>query len=1638
MSPDGHCRAFDVKARGTVYGSGAGIVVLKPLANAIKDGDSVHAIIKGSAINNDGSMKVGYTAPSVEGQAQVITEALEVAGVDPETISYVEAHGTGTPIGDPIEIVALTQAFRTRTTKKAFCGIGSLKTNIGHLDTAAGVAGFIKTVLALKNQELPPSLHYEAPNPEIDFANSPFFVNAKLSKWNANGSPRRAGVSSLGVGGTNAHVILEEAFDQGPCSESRPWQLLLQSARSDDALNRATVNLAKYLEQNPDLNLADVAYTLQVGRRGFNRRRMLVCRDRDDAISALESLDPQRVFTQGKADGDRSVLFMFPGGGAQYVNMGLGLYQDEPTFHKHVEECLELLKARQGVDLRRVLYPGDEMSEEASKLLEKPSLGLPALFTIEYALAKLWMSWGLEPAAMIGHSMGEYTAACLAGVIPLENALALVALRGRLFEKLPEGAMLSVPLSEGDAQAFTGDGLSIAAINGPSLCVVSGETAGIDHMEKALAAKGIQSTRLHISVAAHSKLVEPILGEFGQFLKTLDFQEPRIPYVSNVTGRWITAGEVKDPAYWVRHLRQTVRFSDGLQDLLRMPGRILLEVGPGQTLSTFARQQSTGAPPSAHALSSLRHPKDSQSDTALLLNTLGQLWLAGVRINWSGFYAGEQRRRVSLPTYPFEHRRYWIDPGKQAHAITSLHGSLKKKPDIADWFYLPTWKETVLSAPWEPNDLKGETAGWLVFANECGFSSRLVERLASQRDSLEGKGHGVTTVVPGKQFRKLSDGVYSLNPNEPTDYDALLAELAQAGRFPQKIAHLWNITPLEPIESATEDLETGLDLSFYSLLYLAQALGRQNLTESVHIGVVANGMQQVAGEAVPHPEKATLLGPSKVIPHEFPNITCKTIDITLPEPGSWQEERLLNQLISELSADFSSAVVAYRGHQRWVQTFVPLRLDQAVAAKRPPLRQGGTYLITGGLGGIALALAEHLAKTVQANLVLVSRHGLPPRNAWAKWLASHDHQEKTSVRIRKVQGLEQFGAAVFIATADVANASQMRKVVDQAKDHFGGIHGVIHAAGLINDSIIQLKSREAVDQVLAPKIKGTLVLDAVLRDEKLDMFVLFSSISAISGPAGQADYAAANAFLDAFAQQKAVKDATYTVAINWGVWREVGIVAEAAARAGVSDGVVFKPAGKEVTHPLLGKCIVDSADEIVYSTELTDRHWVVDEHRFKSGEAVFPGTASLEMARAALEQNSQHRAVEIRNLLFLEPLVLRAGEHRELRIALKRRGDSFEFVVSSRSGSGQTRAHARGTIGYIDPPHAKSRSIAEIEARCAISERAFNGVEQHAYVDFGPRWKNIKRVRFGSQEALVAIELPEAFTADLEQYTLHPAILDMATGGAHALIRGYDRLKDFYVPLSYGKVRVNAPLPAKLFSHIKVREQDGTQNGIAVFDITILDENGLEIVEISDFVVRKITDVAKMTGQENGAAETRADVQGSGEDRVQRAAISQALLTGLEEGIMPVEGVDAFCRILSSGLSPRIIVASQDVNALIDAAKAGGMAGDANRTGQAQSAVLQHSRPELLTTFVPPATELERKIAGIWQESLGIQQIGIHDDFFELGGHSLMIVTIHSKLQQALDITFPVAKMFQHPTISSLATYLREGQGGKPSYGESP
>ena len=659
-SPDGHCRAFDAQAHGTVGGSGVAVVLLKRLADAIADRDTIHAVIKGSAINNDGSAKIGYTAPSIDGQSEVIAEALAMSGIDPETIGYVEAHGTGTLLGDPIEVAALTKAYRATTDATGYCALGSLKSNIGHTDTVAGVAGLIKTVLTLKHKMIPPSLHYEQPNPGIDFASSPFYVNNVLREVKTNGVPFRAAVSAFGIGGTNAHAILEEAPRVEAETQARPYQLIQLSAKTATALESMTANLAEHLKQHPDLNLADVAYTLHAGRRDFNYRRALVCRDAAEAVSALESVDPKRVFTSFRGPANKEVVFMFPGQGAQYAGMGRDLYEHEQRFREVVDQCAELLRPHLGLDLRDVLYPSPEHLADANARLQETRLTQSALFVTEYALAQQLIHWGVKPKALIGHSLGEYVAATIAGVFSLEDALKLVAVRGRLMQELPPGAMLAVPLSEQQAEQYLSPEVSLAAVNGPSMCVLSGSPEAIAQIEAALAQENVNPVRLHVSVAFHSYMVQQSIEPFRKVLDETERHAPRIPYISNVTGRQITAGEAISADYWTRHITQPVRFAGGLSELLRQPDLILLEVGPGRTLSTLARQ-NPGKTASHEVANSMRHPNEQNSDVAFLLNTLGRLWLAGITPDWASFYETEERMRVPLPAYPFERQRYWVE-----------------------------------------------------------------------------------------------------------------------------------------------------------------------------------------------------------------------------------------------------------------------------------------------------------------------------------------------------------------------------------------------------------------------------------------------------------------------------------------------------------------------------------------------------------------------------------------------------------------------------------------------------------------------------------------------------------------------------------------------------------------------------------------------------------------------------------------------------------------------------------------------------------------------------------------------------------------------------------------------------------------
>lgn len=697
LSPDGHCRPFDADAQGTTFNDGVGVVVLKRLDDAVRDGDHIHAVIPGWAVNNDGGQKASFSAPSVAGQAEVIAMAQDKAGVSADSISYVEAHGTATPLGDPIEVEALTRAFRAQTDRVGFCALGSVKGNIGHLTAAAGVAGLIKTALALEHKTLPPTAHFRQENPQIPFADSPFYVNREPLDWPAGELPRRAGVSSFGVGGTNAHVILEESPSVAPPESSvAGTQLLTLSARSESALHAAAEGLAAYLEEHPGVSLSDVSHTLDVGRRSFAERGFVVVDSVADAVEALRTRDAKRWF-KAKADAEpRRLALLFPGQGAQYARMGEDLYRGDELFRRSMDACAEKLLPWLGCDLREVLYPADRDDEAAGERLRQTMYTQPALFAVEYALAQSWLARGLVPTALVGHSIGEFVAACLAGVFSLDDALRLVATRGAVMQRTPPGAMLSIRQSAAWLEPRRSDQLALAAINAPSLCVAAGPCDAIDALAVQLEGEGVACKRLHTSHAFHSPLVDEAVDEFVQTVSEVELHAPQIPIVSTATGTWLTDGEATDPWYWARHLRRTVQFAPAVATLCEDSRRVLLEVGPRATLITLARQ-NTAIARRPVAIASLGDSASDGAECRSILEAAGRLWLAGVSCSWQSSSQSGRARRIPLPTYPFERRPYLVEPGRQADRATNAsppnltHSSVDDSPSrIEQMVPLPT------------------------------------------------------------------------------------------------------------------------------------------------------------------------------------------------------------------------------------------------------------------------------------------------------------------------------------------------------------------------------------------------------------------------------------------------------------------------------------------------------------------------------------------------------------------------------------------------------------------------------------------------------------------------------------------------------------------------------------------------------------------------------------------------------------------------------------------------------------------------------------------------------------------------------------------------------------------------------------
>lgn len=1144
-SPDGHCRSFDAKAKGNVHGNGAGVLLLKRLSDAVRDGDHVHAVIRGSAVANDGSVKVGFTAPGVSGQARVAAEAMAVAGVEPHEIGYLEATGTGTELGDPIEIESLTKAYRLGTQERGYCPIGSVKSNIGHTDAASGAAALIKGALTLEREEIPPSLHFEEPNPRIDFENSPFFVNTELRPFPRNGKVRRTAVHTYAVGGTNTHVILEEAPLPQPSGPSRPWQLLPISARSSTALSRATENLAAYLAQaspGPE-ELADVAYTLQVGRRAFPVRRAVLTDGGEDAVTVLRSLDPRRVVTESEAGEAPRLAFLLTEPEDLDPAAVAELAEAEMAFAEALREADALLAPQLGRSVAELLTARGADLEKARETLRRDRFQGPAAFAVLYALGKLVQGWGAVPRRLLGTGVGEIVAACFAGALPLETAARLAVERGKVLEASPRGSLIEVfaPAHE-VAESLSGD-LRLSSVGPGDLCQVRGPREAVEALASELEDQGVDAFVLGETACPPDPGAEA-LAELREVTAGLEPAPPEIRWLSTTDREATASGQGVDPAHWESQISAPLRLEECLGEVATDEAMVLLEV---TTRPRWTSEVSGWSGSQARCVAALGGAEEDLPVQARLLRSLGELWTLGVEVDWKDFSAHEKRRRRPLPTYPFERERIWAEPDvDRSEAMDRLGGPKKKKGrlPLEEWAYVPSWVRR--EAP-QPEASQAGTGLWLVFAEPGSVADEAA--LCRQAEGGE-----VVCVRQGEAFAAPSEGVAVVRPDAPEDYRQLLESLD--GETVARVVFGWTAGEGNGAEGEAE-AGTGLDPldpasapGFWPLVLLARALGSRR--DEAALTVLTSGALEVMGNEALEPARSLVLGVTKTVPQEYPHLRCTVVDLPEEDDASAPGEpgtprKTTRALLRELRGGGEDPVVAVRGSRRWVQTFEPTPLPEVSAVGLP---EKAVVLVTGGVHPFTLTAAEALAEEGPRRIAFLGDSGLPPREEWQRWREEHGDDDETSRRLARLEALEAAGSEVRIQPADLSSASQVTAAVAAVKEEWGEIHGVVFTSGELAPEFVRglgELDEEFVRYRLQQRLRALLTLDSLLAGEPLAFFVLSSTVASVLGGLAVSVEGAADVFLDTFAQLRRQQGRPY-LSIDWDALRFGHEDAETAAR----------------------------------------------------------------------------------------------------------------------------------------------------------------------------------------------------------------------------------------------------------------------------------------------------------------------------------------------------------------------------------------------------------------------------------------------------------------------------------------------------------
>lgn len=1586
MSKDGHIRPFDSEASGINLGEGVGVVVLKRLSEAIKDNDNIYAVIKGSAINNDGRNKVGYTAPSIQGQTDVLKSSLRMSFLKPDDISYIETHGTATNLGDPIEFEALKAVFKNKGQK--YCNLGSVKANIGHLDCAAGVASFIKTALVLKNRVIPPQINFQKPNPKCDFENSPFQISTQaitLSK----AFPINAGVSSFGIGGTNAHVVLQEAPIVNKKEDQAKERLFVVSAKSITALENSINNIKQLVFDNTDINYGDTAFTLMVGRGEFKYRGFFVLKNEENKSGA--DLFDNTEFVDDFSF-KQNVAFVFGGLGSQTEYMGNKIAQENPYFRKQLEHCLEISKLVIGEDISFLFNPNiaDKDASEAIKSIRYSSL---IKFITEYSLAKLLMHLGVEPAAMIGHSFGEYIVACLAGVFSLEDALKTIEIRAILMEKTMDGLMLSIPLGVSELNQYLAKDVYIAAINSDQLTLVSGTISAIEALEQKLRQDNIECLRINFPKASHSDLMLSVADEFEESFNKISLNKPKFSYISGLTGKWISDEEAVSSKYWRDHLCTTIDFSSGVKLLKEELDPLYIQIGSDKGLQMIVSHHYAQED-DFRFFNVLKHPKSPLNEFEFLLHQLGNLWINGIRFKWEYIYEGEERRRISLPKYCFD--KY------EVKAFVPLTENTKENEDLAntkqynderDWFYKPVLKK--LKAYKDVN--QGFTGKWMIVGEDNRYCNLVF-------DYLSGLSDDIVLVLFKDEFEHKSNRLFYVNPENEDHFDRVFRTIENTEEI--------NIISVNMEMHHTENISEMESLVSQSYFYLVNLINKANscLSKSkVSMHVLTSDVYSYDLGTTFNPALALISGLTLGASLEFSNMNIRNIDVVLPKIETYNEQVMLKLIANELIEKSDERIVVLHGKNRYKLAFEKIYDYDLIKTQK--LKSNGTYVITGGIGGVGLVLADFLTKEYNSNVILLTHSNFPAKTEWGKLLASEGADKKTLKRIKQLMLFEQRNQNVKLLKADASNLSEMEDVFRYVISEYGTLDGIIHSAGNPDGNLIKDVSPDKVKYVLKPKVTGSKVISNLVEKLKLDLdFIVYcSSTNSFLPKIGNALHTSANLFMDIYANYINTQSSIPLISVNWSGWKEAG-----QANDDILNQLKLLSQVKELDNKIFDFYI--DYDQIkVFVAIISSFQWFVNEHRI-NGKATMPGTGFIDLVNQAIKIQTESDSVVIEEFYLSKPLIIDEVFDRYVLVLTEEKKEENRFVVVSfdlnkleitEHAIGKFKTKDLEKIGHltidpemhlINPVHITPKSNKPAESR----------------------WTNcLKSIGRENNIVVKQLELSELYIDDLNNHQLHPALLDCAFGISE------DETSQ-YLPYYYGKLIVHKPLTQSLLCYMKGKSKS-VNDTAKTYDILILNEEGEILVEVIDYVRLMIKDT-------NSGVEVKSkinDDSGAQLDSDYALYFDEIIQIFKESnlhkfGITNQEGVQIIKNALQM-MESQVIVSKKDLNIEVKNTESNtpNLSTDKKTKAKKKLAV---PRPSISAKYEKPANECQELLAKVFENSLGFSNVGINDDFFELGGDSLKAVYVLNSIYKEFTIRISIADFFISPNIKDLSLKINSLQ----------